>query len=302
MGGGGTTDAGMRYRRIQAALAVTLFLNMLVAGAKFLYGTLTGSVAMRADGIASIFDGLSNVVGIVGMSVATRPADDDHPYGHAKFETYASVVIGVMLVLAARNVFVDAMAGFMGQAEPPRVTPVSYVVMLGTLAVNLGVSAYERRLGRELSSEVLSADSEHTLSDALVSLSVIASLALVQLGFPLADPICSLLVAVAIARSAWLVFRQASQTLSDRARIPREQVEQVVLGVPGVRSCHRIRTRGTEGEVYADLHILVDPEMPTRASHALSQQVEQAVGAAFPQVAEVIVHVEPDLAEERAEA
>ena len=76
----------MRYRRIQGALALTLFLNMLVAGAKFLYGTLTGAVAMRADGIASIFDGFSNVVGIVGMSVATRPADDNHPYGHAKFE------------------------------------------------------------------------------------------------------------------------------------------------------------------------------------------------------------------------
>jgi cation diffusion facilitator family transporter len=290
-----------RYRRIQMVLWMTLVLNLAVAVAKLFVGAACGSVSMRADGIASMFDGASNLVGIAGMAIAARPADDDHPYGHAKFETYASLVIGVMLLAAAYNVLGDAIAAIQGNGKPAP-DLVSYAVMVATLVVNVSVSRYEGRVGAELKSEILTADSKHTASDALVSSSVILSFVLVQAGLTLADPICSLVVAVAILHSAWEVFRQANETLSDKARIPVDEVEQAVLSVEGVRSAHHIRSRGTENEVYVDLHVLLDPRITLEDAHAIGKQVNKAIRARFPQVADVVVHVEPDNAEERAEA
>ena len=295
-------EAARRRSAIQRVLWVVLGLNLVVALAKWWYGTRTGSMSMRADGIASLFDTASNLVGIAGMAIASRPADDNHPYGHAKFETYASAAIGIMLLVAAGNVARDAWSALRGEVAAPVVDAGSYVVMLGTLLVNVGVSHYERTRGRELRSEVLVADALHTMSDALVSVSVVVALVLVQLGMPAADPLCSAVVAVAILHSAWEVFRQANRTLSDEARIAPEQIEEVVMGVPGVRGCHRVRTRGTEGEVYLDLHVLVDPRMPILEAHAVGERVERELGERFGQVVEVMVHLEPDTERERAEA
>ncbi|MCC6109918.1 MAG: cation diffusion facilitator family transporter [Denitrobacterium sp.] len=288
-----------RGRVIRRILWVIMFLNLAVALAKYAYGALTGSVSMKADGIASMFDAASNVVGIAGMALAARPADTDHPYGHAKFETYASVMIGIMLLLAAWNVFSDAYAAFTSPTSHIEVNAGSFIVMVGTLAVNLGVSRYERRRGRELASELLTADAMHTASDALVTISVIVGLVFVLAGFPIADPICSLIVAVAILHSAWEVFQQANETLSDMARLPEAEVRACAESVPEVRQCHEVRTRGTEGEVHMDLHVLVDPEMTIRDAHAVGDRVEAAIRKEFPQVADVVVHLEPDCPEER---
>ncbi|MCI2172984.1 MAG: cation diffusion facilitator family transporter [Atopobiaceae bacterium] len=292
-------DSYERFRKIQFVLWLILFLNLVVALAKYFYGIWTGSVSMKADGIASMFDTASNLIGIVGMHLASRPADQGHPYGHAKFETYASAFIGVMLLFAAYNVATDAFAALTGGSEAVEVNFGSFAVMVGTLVVNVFVSRYERGRGTELRSEILTADALHTMSDAFVSVSVIVGLVFVGLGFPIADPICSIIVAVAILHSAWEVFRQANATLSDEARIPIADVEQVACGVAGVRGCHKVRTRGTEGEVYMDLHVLVDPQMPIVEAHAVGDHVEEAVRSSFDQVVDVMVHLEPDVPEER---
>lgn len=291
-----------RYAAIRRVLWTILVLNLAVAAAKIWYGTATSTVSVRADGIASLFDSLSNLVGIVGLGLAARPADLDHPYGHQKLETYASVGIGLMLVFAAYSVGSDALAGLLHGAGDPRVDAGSFAVMTGTLAVNVFVVLYERRRGRELRSEILTADAYHTLSDVLVSISVIVGLVFVRMGFPIADSVVSLLVAVMILRSAYEVFMQANSTLSDKARVPVDEVKAVVHGVPGARACHNVRTRGTEGEVYMDLHVLVDPQMTIAEAHGVADGVEAAVTGHFEQVVDVVVHVEPDTPQERSEA
>lgn len=292
---------GTRFKAIVRVLWVILLLNLGVAAAKYCYGSLTGSLAMRTDGIASVFDGLSNVVGIVGIHLAAQPADDNHPYGHAKFETYASLAIGVSLLVAAFDIAVQAFSHLAHGVDPVTVDAGSYAVMGATLAVNIAVSLYERRAGARLKSEVLMADGLHTASDALVSVSVIISLILVQMGLPLADPVASFVVMAAILHSAWEIFRQASATLADEARIPTSEVEAVAEGVPGVRSVHRVRTRGTEGEVFVDLHVLVDPSMTILAAHDVGDEVERAIGGHWGEVVDVMVHIEPDTARERIE-
>lgn len=283
-----------RMRSIRRVLWTILLLNLGVAAAKYAWGTISGSASMQADGIHSVFDSAGNVVGLVGISLAARPADAGHPYGHAKFETYASLVIGVLLLLAAFEVGSSAAAKLAAGSYTAEVGPMSFAVMAGTLAVNLGVTVYERRFAKRLRSEVLAADANHTLSDALVSVGVIAGLAAVALGFPMADPIMALVVTAAILATAYDVFKHALATLSDRARIPEGDLRAAALAVPGVRGVHRIRTRGTEGEVYADLHVLVDPSMTVADAHRLADEVEAGIKERFANVIEVLVHIEPN--------
>ena len=286
--------AGDRVRAIRRTLWIILFLNVGVALAKMVWGTVTRSAAMQADGFHSLFDGASNVVGLVGMGFASRPADEDHPYGHGKYETYASAVIGAMLLFAAYRIGSQAIAGLLGNAPAPQVDVWSFVVMIGTLVVNLGVTFWERRVGRELGSSILVADASHTASDAFVSVGVIISLVLVKFfGLPLADPIVALLVTLAIVYTAWGVFKHASVTLSDAARIAPSDIRDVAVVVDGVLGCHSIRTRGSEAEVYVDLHVQVDPQVTVAEGHAIAEAVERELVAHYDQVLDVIAHLEP---------
>lgn len=283
-----------RMHDIKRVLWIVLFLNIAVALAKYLYGTYTGAASMQADGIHSLFDSAGNIVGLIGIAVASRPADESHPYGHAKFETYASFIIGLLLLLAAFDVGSTAVEKLITQEFGAEVTPVSFIIMVVTLAINIGVTTYERRKGKELRSEVLMADASHTLSDALVSIGVIIGLIFVALGFPMADPIMALIVMLAILYTAYDVFRHSLATLSDRARISEEEILAAVKAIPHVLEAHKVRTRGTEGEVYLDLHVLVSPDMTVQSAHDLSNTVEEVLRAKFKNITEVLVHIEPN--------
>ncbi len=283
-----------RITQVKRVLWIVLFLNLGVAFAKYTYGVISGSTAMQADGIHSVFDSAGNVVGLIGISLATKPADYNHPYGHFKFETYASLIIGILLLIAAAEVGSSAIISLINNEFNATVTPVSFIVMIATLIINISVSHYEGRCGKNLNSEILLADSKHTLSDALVSIGVIIGLVLMQLGFAMADAIMALIVMVAILITAFDVFKTGLQTLSDKSRIPEEDIRAIVTQVPGVKKPHMIRSRGTKDEVYVDLHVLVDPNMTVLESHQLSDDIETCINEAFPQAKDILVHVEPD--------
>lgn len=289
-----------RARDIRRMLLVGLLLNLSVALAKLTWGIVSGSTAMQADGFHSLFDGASNVIGLLGITIAARPADRSHPYGHSKFETYASMAIAVMLALAAYRIGAGALQQLVGGGEPPAVGGISFAIMLGTLVVNAGTSLWERRAGKRLSSEVLTADASHTASDVFVSLGVIASLVLVRVGEATgqtallkADPIVALIVAGVIAYTAWGVFKQANATLSDSARIDPQLICERVLGHPGVLGCHEVRTRGAAAEVYVDLHIQVDGAQSVNEGHRVAEGVERMLVESFDEVVDAIVHLEP---------
>jgi cation diffusion facilitator family transporter len=282
-----------RYRRIRNVLWVVLALNIAVALAKLLYGTVSRSAAMQADGIHSLFDGTSNVVGLAGMWFAARPADEGHPYGHGKFETFTAAAIAAMLVVAGYTVGRGAIAHLTGQSEATEVNVGSFLVMIGTLCVNSFVTTWEARAGRRLGSEVLIADSRHTLSDVAVSLGVIISLILVALGWEQADGVVALLVAVVIFHTAFAVIRRVGRTLSDAARLPAPDVEATARRVTGVIDCHSVRTRGLESQVYVDLHIVVPPGTTLERGHEIAHRVEEALRSRFSGIVDVVIHVEP---------
>lgn len=280
------------YRQVQWVLAATLAANVAVALMKVLVGIATGSASMEADGYHSLADGASNVVGLVGIAYAARPADEDHPYGHGKFETLAAAGIAALLFYVCQKVVVEAVGRF-GHPVAIEVTWYSFAVMGLTLAVNLAVTRFELWQGRRLGSQFLVADSMHTMSDIYVSLSVVATLVAVRLGYPVVDLVASLVIAFLIARAGYLIIRDASTVLCDQAVIQPAEVEQVVLGVDRVRSCHAVRSRGREDSINLDLHLLAEADMTLEEAHQLSHDVEELLKQRFPSVSDVLVHIEP---------
>src|SRR5262245_3591269 len=277
---------------VRRVLGITLLLNLAVSGAKILVGTLTHSLAMVADGYHSLVDGSNNVIGLVVATFAYAPPDRGHPYGHRKFETAATLVIGGALLFLAGQIAMGALGGA-GRKEPPAIGFVNWAVMIATLAVNFFVSWYEEREGRRLGSAYLVADAAHTRSDLLVSLGVIVSFAVSRLGLPQADAFVALGIAVVIAWQALRILIAAFDVLTDRAALPAEAIERVLRGIPQVRSSRDIRTRGGGDAVYVDLCVHVDGDMTLKAAHDVADRIEEALMRAHPEIVDVVVHLEP---------
>lgn len=289
---GGTPEVRGRVQRIFLAV---LALNLSVALAKATFGFLAGSVSMVADALHSGFDSFSNVVGIVALYFAGRPPDPEHPYGHGKIETLGTLVIGAMLLLTAAGITLE---GYRRLIEPvaPEITAVTVGVMVVTLVINLAVSTYERRRGEEYRSQILIADSQHTRSDVFVSIAVLGGFLAVRLGYPQADPIIAFAIGLLIARMGIGILYEAAQVLTDAMNLPCDPalIRAVVMDTPGVAGYHDFRCRGKMGEIFADIHVTVDPALPVSLAHEISDEVERRLKETVPGLAEVVVHIEPD--------
>jgi cation diffusion facilitator family transporter len=281
-----------RYAQVSRVLVQVLFLNLLVALSKIALGYATGAVSVLSDGFHSLTDGASNVVGLVGVRIASQPPDDDHPYGHRKFETLASVGILIFLVLVLMQVLNAAVARFRSGGAPT-VEALSFVVMGGTFLINLFVVIYERRAGRRLRSEVLLADAHHTTSDLGTSAAVILALVGVKMGYAILDPIAAIGVAVFIGKACWEIFMDTAQILGDRVVIPEEEIREVVRGVPEVIGCHHVRTRGSADHVFLDLHVWLDADLRLDEAHRISHVVKDHLMERFPQIKDAVIHIEP---------
>ena len=281
-----------RYPQVVRVLYRVLFLNLAVAFAKITLGYLTGAVSVLTDGFHSLTDSASNVVALVGVSVARRPPDQNHPYGHRKYETMASLGILVFLVIVLVEVITAALDRFRS-GSVPKVFPEGIGVMAVTLVVNIIVVGYELREGSRLRSEVLIADAKHTRSDVLTSATVIVALIGVWFGYPVLDPLAALLVAGFIGYACWEIAQDASRILSDEIVIAEHDIREVVESVPDVLGCHQIRTRGSADHVFVDLHLWVKGDTPLEAAHATSHVVKDRLMAKFPQIVDVVIHIEP---------
>jgi len=281
-----------RYAEVTRVLNRVLVLNLLVAVAKIALGYYTGAVSILSDGFHSLTDSASNVVALIGVSIARRPPDADHPYGHRKYETMASLGILVFLVVVLVEVLSAAADRFVNGGTP-KVFPEGVGLMTATLIVNLFVVSYEMRAGRRLKSEVLRADAKHTRSDVLTTGAVLGALLGVWWGYPLFDPMAALLVAGFIGHACWSIAQEASRVLADQIVLPEGEVRDVVQSVAGVIGCEKIRTRGSADYAFLDLHLWLDGNMPLKTAHAASHVVKDRLMTKFPQLADVVIHIEP---------
>ncbi len=281
-----------RYRAVFRVLFGVLLLNLAVALAKLVLGYATGAVSVISDGFHSLTDSASNIIGMVGLRASRKPPDEDHPYGHRKYETLAAAGIFVFLLFVVIEVARAAFDRLSG-GHVPEVGTLSFVVMIGTLAINIFVVRYESGRGRALHSELLLADAMHTKSDVFTSCAVIVSLVAVRSGYPILDPVGGLVIAVFIARTGWEIARDTSRVLSDRVVLAEDEIRGVVMSVPEVAGCHQIRSRGSADHTFLDLHVWFAADMTLYEAHRLSHVVKDRLMARYPQIADAIIHLEP---------
>ena len=257
-----------------------------------MFGYATGAVSIISDGFHSLTDSASNIFGLIGTRASRKPPDEDHPYGHRKYETLAAGGIFVFLLLAVVEVVRAAVGRFAG-ATAPEVTAASFAVMILTLVVNLLVVRYESGQGRRLQSELLLADARHTKSDVLTSCAVLASLLAVKAGYPLLDPIAGLVIGAFIARTSILIARDATRVLSDSSVLNEDEIRKVVMSVPEAVGCHHIRSRGAADHIFLDLHVWFRGATSLHEAHRLSHVVKDRLLERFPHVKDAIIHIEP---------
>lgn len=270
-----------------------LVLNLGVAVAKIAFGYSSGAISILSDGFHSLTDTASNVVGLLGVRAAKQPPDDDHPYGHRKYETVAAAAVTGFLLAVVLEVLRNAFNHLSGRSAPPDISASGFVIMIITVAINLAVVRYESSEARRLHSEVLLADAMQTRGDVWTSLAVIVALAGARAGMPILDPIAALVVAGFIGRAGFEIAATTTRILSDRIAMPEGDIERVVMSVNGVLGCHQIRTRGSADHVFLDLHVWMAPDMRLVDAHAISHVVKDRLMVRYPQIADAVIHLEP---------
>jgi len=290
---GRTRSADERFRAVRRTLLVVLALNLIVTIAKVVVGARTHTLTVLGAALESGLDVLNNLVGMMLIAVASRAPDENHPYGHDKFETVGALGIVVFLSISCFELIRQGIAALMTRRVPHPASPRDMGIVAATLAVNAFVVWYERKRGRELGSTFLLADAAHTGSDILVTLLALASLAISRIERPWIDAALAITVALIIAWSGFEVLRQSIPVLVDERAIDAARLRAVVLGVADIQDVRNIRSRSTpSGQLFAEVTIAVVGTTPVEAAHHLADAVEAAIEREFG-TSQVTVHVEP---------
>ncbi len=284
------------YTQIRNVLLVVLLINLTVSFTRMFFGYSIHSSSMIADGVHALSDGLSNVVGLIGIWIASRPADEKFPYGYRKFETLAVLGIAVILGLGAIEVLRGVVARLMN-GNQPEFSYLAFISLVITIVVNIGVVYFEKKFSKKYESDVLFADSEHTVSDLLISFSVVISLLAIKLGYPIVDAVVAVAIIVAIVRIAYTLVTHSSKILVDYNVINAREIEAIACSISGIKECHAVKTRGGRHDTFVDMHVRVDREMNIGDAHDLATKVEEKIKEQRG-VTGVIVHVEPDASHE----
>lgn len=281
------------YQKVKAILGGILVANLMVAVIKLVVGSMIQSASLIADGYHSLSDGSSNIVGLIGVGLASKPVDEDHPYGHHKFETLSSLFISAMLFFIAGKILMDA-AGSLMDPKMPEVTLSSVFALVFTLGVNIAISTYEYKMGKKLNSYVLMSDALHTRSDIFISSGVLLGLMAISLGMPaIVDPIISIVISGFIVKAGIEIFTQTVGVLTDRATVDPLEVEKIVMNLEYVKGVHKIRSRGSQSRIFVELHVLVNPEINVVAAHHLSHEIQDQLRELIQPELEANVHIEP---------
>ena len=287
------TTTPARTRAIQRTLAFILVLNALVVGVKVAVGVRSGSLTVIGAALESFLDALNNVIAMVIVALAARGPDEDHPYGHDKFETMGAIAIVGFLSISCYELVRGAVARFGDPAAVAVPSPGELLALAGTSLVNVTVVAYERRQARRLQSPLLMADAAHTAGDLAVTALAIGALAATRAGIAWADPALALVVALIIGWSGWQILRVTVPVLVDQRGADAERVRRATCAVDGVRDAWGIRSRtNSSGVVFVEVTIAVDGALEVTRAHEIADAVERAVGAMLGS-ADVTVHVEP---------
>ncbi|MBV1905042.1 MAG: cation diffusion facilitator family transporter [Pseudomonadales bacterium] len=275
--------------QVQRIILVEGCANFLVLTVKLVVGLATGSLAVIGDAVHSLTDIINNIVAWVVVDHASAPADSGHPYGHRKFETIAVFGLASLLVVLA---FELAMQAIRRGSVVIASGGLELGLMLGVLAVNIAVTAWQHAWAKKLGSDLLHADASHTFTDVLTTIVVIGGWQLSAMGFLWLDRICAFGVAGLIFYLAFKLFQRVVPALVDESAMDQIAVINAVMAVSGVEKVIRLRSRWVGSDTFVDMKILVDSRLSTGESHAIADQIESVLEQDF-NAMDVTIHIEP---------
>ena len=273
-------------------MAVNAFLAIVKGAA----GVVGNSYALIADAIESAADVVTSFVVLLGVRMAGKPADSNHPYGHGKFEPLAAAVVSLTLLGAAVLIMVESVREILTPHHAPE--PFTLAVLLGVIVVQELLARYVGNAAEGIGSVAVKTDAFHHRADAITSGAAFIGISVAVFGgpgFEMADDIAAVIAAVVIAVNALILFRPALSELIDTAPAPEiaQSIKEIALQVPGVLGTHKCGVRKVGFVYFVDLDVLCDPEETIRHGHEVAHNVGEAIHSALPAVAKVLVHVEP---------
>ncbi len=270
--------------------------NILLVAAKAIAGVLGNSYALVADAIESGSDVVTSIVVIIGLKLSRKPADENHPYGHGKFEPLAALVVAATLIGAAILIAVESVQEIRTPHHAP--APFTLLVLLGAIGIKELLFRRVLKVGNEVQSTAVKADAWHHRSDAITSAAAFIGISIALIGGPgyeSADDFAALVASVVIAINAVVLLKPALFELLDAApdRSIAQNVRKIATDVAGVLGTHKCHVRKLGFDYFVELDVLCDPNASIREGHEIAHKVGQAIHESIPAMAKVLVHVEP---------
>ena len=279
---------------------VTIVVNILLAFMKLLAGVFAHSNAMISDSIHSASDVFSTMIVVIGIKLSSKQPDKEHPYGHERMECVSSIILSGLLLATGIGI------GMSGIENIIKSTSGASIAVPGTLALIAAVVSivvkewmfwYTRSAAKKINSGALMADAWHHRSDAFSSIGALVGIVGARMGFPVMDPIASLVIFVFIVKAAYEIFKDAMDKMVDHScdEKTEEQLRACVLQNPDVARIDLLQTRIFGNKIYADIEIEVDGSMPLREAHKIAELVHNSIEKTFPKVKHIMVHVNPEI-------
>lgn len=289
------------YKIKQRVTIVGTLVNVILAVVKYIFGVISGSSALIADATHSASDYVTDLAVLIGLKLSSRPADEDHPYGHGKYETMTTLIIGIAIVLAAGILFYDGIMALAAYFEGGTTTKDNYfwaiIAAVFSVASNEGLYHYTKYFGKKLKSSALLANAYHHRSDGLSSIAVLIGVLFAYFSPELAfmDPVAAIVVAFMVLKMAWEVLQSAFSELVDT--VPDLQMLKDIRKLSnetlGVIETKKVRNRSIGNGIIVDMEICVDPSLSLFQAHDIAEEVKKGIKMQFDEVKETIVHVEP---------
>jgi cation diffusion facilitator family transporter len=286
-------DAVGRAHLVRRVLQVVLVLNLVVVAAKLVVWSWTNAISILAEATHSGLDALNNVIALAFARIALRAPDEDHPYGHQKFETLGALVVVGFLSITVWELSRGAVSRLLAETPPELLVPGEAIGLLAASGVlGIFIALYEAREGRRLDSELLLADAAHTRADVLGTAAVLGGLFLVRAGWGWIDPVVTLALAAFISYSGWAILKRTVPLLVDERAVASQRIRRMAEEADGVVRAYSIRSRGRPGEVFVELTVSVEPTLDVEKGHEIADAVERDLMHAL-SARRVVVHVEP---------
>ncbi|WMJ15301.1 cation diffusion facilitator family transporter [Geobacillus proteiniphilus] len=283
-----------RKQGAEAGALLSIFVYLLLSTGKLLAGAVFGSDAVEADGWNNLSDIIASSAVYIGMKIAKKPRDCNHPYGHSRAENISSLLAAFLMMSIGIDVITSGVRSLFGKEKAAAPDVLAAVVALASATVMIGVYAINRRLARRTNSMALAAVAKDNLSDALVSIGAAIGIAGARLGWPWLDPLAALVIGAMICKTAWEVFMETAHTLTDGFDEQQLAVyKDEIAAVSGVRDVADIKARMLGNDIVLEVTIRVDSHLTVAKSHEIADEVERLMRNRH-NIRATHVHVEPE--------